>query len=332
MTSTDTLLRLLTAPWLTRAVHAAVRAGVFDELHTTPHTPATLATTLGLHPDPLHRLLRTAADLGLLHEHPDGTYTPTPTGELLAADTPGSLRPLALFYDSEPLRRAWDHLDHTLHTATPADEHAHGTAFYQHTATDPHHHELFTAAMAAGSTAAHALADTLDFTATRSITDIGGGNGALLAALLDRHPHLTAVLLDLPHVLNTPHPALTPHLDTGRCTTAPGDFFTHIPAGSDTYLLCRVLHNWTDDQCHRILTHCRAALGETGRLLIIERVINPDTDPTLPLAFDMHMMAITGGRERTTAHYTALLHPHHLHLTAATPLPAGLTALTATPH
>ncbi|RCV47112.1 methyltransferase family protein, partial [Marinitenerispora sediminis] len=83
------------APWLTRAVHAAVHAGVFDELRTGPRDTAALATALGTDPDALHRLLRAAAGIGLLHEHDDGTYTLTDTGALLAADTPGSLRPLA---------------------------------------------------------------------------------------------------------------------------------------------------------------------------------------------------------------------------------------------
>ncbi|RCV47120.1 methyltransferase, partial [Marinitenerispora sediminis] len=101
------------------------------------------------------------------------------------------------------MRRAWDHLDHTLRTGTTAYDHAHGSDFYRHTTAHPQRRQLFDAAMAAGSTAAHTLADTLDLTTTRTITDIGGGNGALLAALLDRHPHLTGVLLDLPSVLDT---------------------------------------------------------------------------------------------------------------------------------
>jgi hypothetical protein len=115
-----------------------------------------------------------------------------------------------------------------------------------------------------------------------------------------------------------------------RCTLVPGDFIESVPTGGDTYLLSRVLHDWDDTHCHRILTTCAAAMPDHAELLIVERLL-PETDGTDSLAvpWEIHMLCNVGGRERTEAHYRALLSEAGFELTATHPLPLDAHVLRA---
>ena len=62
----------------------------------------------------------------------------------------------------------------------------------------------------------------------------------------------------------------------GRIAVAAGSFFDGVPAGADIYLLIRVLHDWRDEDCLRILRACRAAMGPEALLLIGEQILEPD--------------------------------------------------------
>jgi hypothetical protein len=96
----------------------------------------------------------------------------------------------------------------------------------------------------------------------------------------------------------------------GRIATEAGSFFDRVPTGPDIYLLMRVLHDWSDDDCRRILKNCRAAMGNGARLLICEQILDPDPasgDPFLYLV-DTQMMAMFGtARERSEGEFKALL-------------------------
>lgn len=141
------------------------------------------------------------------------------------------------------------------------------------------------------------LNSVYDFSATSTVVDIGGGNGALLRAVLRRNQGIRGVLADRDHVVA--RVVIEPGL-ADRLTLCPVDFFLEVPAGHDVYLLARVLHDWNNDDCLRILGVCRRACGPGAVVLIIERLL-PDCDAeSLAIAWDMQMLAITGGRERTT--------------------------------
>ncbi|MFD0634358.1 methyltransferase [Catenulispora yoronensis] len=113
----------------------------------------------------------------------------------------------------------------------------------------------------------------VDWTRSEVVLDIGGGDGFVLDRILDHAPHLTGVLFDRPQVIDT----LTA---TARRHLAAGDFFAHLPPGADTHLLCSVLHNWNDEQATTLLARSRAALGPSGRLLIIEMPVPRATNGT----------------------------------------------------
>src|SRR6266545_428937 len=86
----------------------------------------------------------------------------------------------------------------------------------------------------------------LDWPATGTIADIGGGLGTLLAAVLQTAPGARGILVDQPHVLDRARPFLDSQGVADRCDLRPGDLFAPPPA-ADMYLLARVLHDWGDD-------------------------------------------------------------------------------------
>jgi O-methyltransferase domain len=94
---------------------------------------------------------------------------------------------------------------------------------------------------------------------------------------------------------------------SGRCNAVAGDFFASVPRGGDACILAQVLHDWNDQQCVTILKNCHAAMPADGRILVVETVIMPATDSSVATLADLHMLVVTGGRERTEAEYRDLL-------------------------
>jgi SAM-dependent methyltransferase len=148
---------------------------------------------------------------------------------------------------------------------------------------------------------------------------VGGGSGALLAAILQAHPQATGIVFDLPAVAEGARAYLTAAGLTPRCEVVAGDFFGGLPHG-DTYVLSHVLHNWDDAHSVRILQNCRAAMAPEGRIVIFEqRMPERVTKPELAVQADVSMLAITGGRQRTEAEYRGLLAAADLELTRVVP-------------
>jgi hypothetical protein len=116
-----------------------------------------------------------------------------------------------------------------------------------------------------------------------------------------------------------------------RGTFVAGDFFTSIPKGGDVYLLKSVLHNWDDAAAVRILRGCRQAMTGDARLLVIERVIPPGNAPAEAKLFDINMLVVIGGRERTEREYRALFAAAGLSLTRVIPTDLPLNLVEGTP-
>ena len=152
-----------------------------------------------------------------------------------------------------------------------------------------------------------AIAAAYDFSARRLIADIGGGNGAALRHILARFPAPRGLVFDREDVVA----ALTPEdLMSGRIVAQGGSFFDDVPRGPDTFLLIRVLHNWKDDDCLRILRACRAAMGSEALLLLGEEILEVDSARGQATGYliDVQMMTMFGhARARSEAEFRSLL-------------------------
>jgi hypothetical protein len=148
------------------------------------------------------------------------------------------------------------------------------------------------------------LAAAYDFSGVDLIADIGGGNGATLRQILARYPKAHGLIYERDDVIR----ALTAaDLMDGRITAKGGSFFGGVPPGADIYLLVRVLHDWADLDCIRILRACRAAIGPKSLLLVCEQVLDAEcADPAFYL-IDTQMMAMFGhARERSVSDFHEL--------------------------
>lgn len=165
------------------------------------------------------------------------------------------------------------------------------------------------------------VAAAYDFSATPTLVDVGGGNGQMLASILQAHPTLHGVLFDLPHVVKGAPPLPEAAGVADRCHVMGGDAFTAVPADYETYLLSWVIHDWEDERALTILTRCHQAMKPQGKVLLVERVILTGTTPkVLVLESDAQMLVVVGGKERTDAEYCALLSSAGFELTQLIPV------------
>jgi hypothetical protein len=145
------------------------------------------------------------------------------------------------------------------------------------------------------------------------MVDVGGGRGALLAALLAENRQLHGILFDLAGVVVGGRENVVSADVAGRWEVVSGDFRDSVPPGGDVYLLSWVLHDWDDQTAQRILVNCRAAMEKGARLLVVEMVIPESGDPAaaaferLVRQADLEMLAVVGGRERREGEFRELL-------------------------
>lgn len=303
-----------------RALTVAAELGVADLLRDGSRTAADLADASGTDASALYRLLRALASIGVFHEDEQQRFALTATGQYLRTDHPLSVDSLARFLGADYEWRAWGELRHSIGTGETAAGHALGVDVWEHRRRHPQDSAVFDAAM---RTLSHAQLGPLlaghDFGRYRRIVDVGGGTGALLAGLLQPHPGVHGTLFDQPHVVADAAPILHAAGVSARVTIVAGDFFAEVPAGADAYLLRKILHDWDDADCVRILQTIRRAVTPRSRLLIVDAVVGPpNTDP--PSKFlDLMMLVTAGGRERTEPQWRELLAEGGFHLEHTTP-------------
>ena len=314
----------------TQSICAAAKLGIADLLADGPRPAQELAATAGADPSALYRLLRALASLGVFTETEPGTFALTPMAERLRADAPDSLRAAAIF-TGDVAAPCWVELMHSLRTGEPAYERVFGLPIFEHFEADPDAAATFDRSQAQGGRALHAaVAAACEFGAGETIVDLGGGNGSLMAAIVQRHPEVNAVIFDVPHVVERARAAPDPVLGD-RCDYIGGSFFEAVPPGGDSYLLSRVIHDWDDDDTVSIFAACRRAMRDDARLLLIERIVPPGNAPHPSKFMDLNMLLFTGGRERTEDEYGALFQRAGLRLRRIIGTGSAVSVLEAVP-
>src|SRR3954451_18624395 len=316
----------------TQLLYVVARLGIADRVADGPRTAAELAEATGADAEALFRVLRAVASLGVLTQDAGNRFGPTPASELLRPGTKGSLHARLSLYGQPWWWAPTGGLLETVMTGAPAFDRVHGAALFDWLAAHPEASETFDAHMTAMTDAEAAGVVSLDaWPHSGTAVDVGGGRGTLLAALLRARPALRGVLFDLPHVAGRAHAWLAAAGVSERCRVVAGDFFDAVPAGAGLYLLKDILHDWDDERAVAILRTLRAAIPETGRLAVIERVIPPADTPSPGKLVDVTMLLATGGRERTRDEYASLLAAGVFALRTITSTPAGTDVIAARP-
>jgi hypothetical protein len=168
-----------------------------------------------------------------------------------------------------------------------------------------------------------------DFAGCRTVVDVGGGQGALLEAILRRHPGLRGVLFDEPAVIERARAALAGSDLRDRIDFAAGSFFDAVPPG-DAFILKFILHDWDDARAVRILERCRAAGAPGATVVVIEALVPPGNGAHPGKLADLEMLLTTrGGHERTETDFATLLGAAGLRLEVVVPTLLPLSVLVA---
>jgi O-methyltransferase domain len=303
------VLRMIWGIHVSRAVYAVAELGIADRLADGPVSCAELAAGTGADEASLYRVLRLLAALGVFSEAPPRSFGLTILGDRLRSGAPASMRSWALLHGTVAGCQPFEHIMHTVRTGQPGFDTAHGMPLFEFLAGHPADAAVFDAAMLERTAAyAPSVAAGYDFSDLRTVVDVGGGRGILLAAILRGHGHLQGTLFELPAVAAGAEAVLAAAGLMDRCEVVAGDFFQGVPAGADCYLLANVLHDWDDTRAAKILAHCHRAVTRHGRVLIIERLIPDNPAEAIPaLLSDINMLVLSGGRERTNGEYRGLL-------------------------
>ncbi len=303
-------------------ISCLAQLGIPDLVETGPKSAEELAAQVDVQPQALYRLMRATASIGVLAEGPDGKFSETPLSAVLRSNARPSARNLAMMGAREWNMRGWERLEYTVRTGKTALDDVYGMPTFAYLSSHPAEARIFNDTMTGLSMLdSPAIAEAYSFDGVRSIVDVGGGHGLLLANILERNPHLRGTLYEVPHVIEgARNGPLLPVMD--RCTLTPGNMFTSVPGGADVYIMKHIIHDWPDDVCVKILSSCRQGVNPGGKLLVADSVIQPGNEFSFGKIMDIQMMIFPGGRERTEEQFRELLAASGWHLNRIIPTAA----------
>ena len=328
---TEKLNQIVISAALSNAVCTAVELGIPDLIDSgSPQSVESLAQSTGADERSLFRFLRFMANHGLFKMTGNRHFDHTPLSQILRKDAEGSYRAAArMWFRIFP---TFNGLHHSVMTGEPGFNDAFGQPLFDYIGTNPEMGPIFDAAM----TSIHgyetqAMIDAYDFGGIEVLADIGGGIGSLIGAVLQNYPDLKGILFDLGHVVGRAEEFFK-SIDLGEhCSVIEGNFFESIPSGADAYLFRHIIHDWTDEQCIQILKHCHKVIPEQGKLLIVECVVPVGNESSISKDFDMVMMMVPGGLERTEQEYRDLFQQSGFDLTTVTPTNSMVSVIEGRP-
>jgi hypothetical protein len=295
------------APW---AIWIAATLRIADHVDAGAARVEDLAKRAGAEPDSLERLLRYLVARGVFAEE-GGAYSNTEIAELLLDDV--GWRPW-LDLDEAPgiWAESWTRLLQAVRTGSPGRD----DVWYYEELARRGSAASFDALMAAQVRAnAEQVAEDYDWSSVGHVVDVGGGTGVMLRTLLAAHPHLRGTLFDLPQVVAAAERA-------ERLEVVAGNFFEDPLPSGDAYVLSQILHGWPDDRAGKVLARCAEAGGDGARILVVEGVI-PERPSAADASFDLFMLTLGGGRQRTVEEFRTLAESVGLTLRSSQMLATG---------
>lgn len=304
------VLDLMAAYRWSKVMFAGVELGVFDALAGGARTVEQLAEQLHLHPEALERLLNAAVGLQLLTR--DGrAFANSPAAQAyLTCSSPDRLTGY-IHYSNHIAWKLWAHLEDAVREGTHRWKQAFGwdePIFASFFKNEEARREFLMGMHGYGRLTSPAVVEAFDLLRFRTLVDLGGATGHLAIAACRRWTHLKAIVFDLPDVTPLASEIITASCLSDRIQVRAGDFFNDPLPEGDLYALGRVLHDWSEEKCLRLLQGIHKALPEGGALLVVEKMLWEDkSGPLWALAQDLNMLTCTEGRERTLREYESLL-------------------------
>lgn len=326
------LYQLGTGFIVSAALGTAAQLDIPGHLADGARTSADLARATGAHEDALYRLLRALSAVGVFTETAPRTFALTPVGQLLRKGAPGAARDMILWMCDAFHYHVFAEMPAAIRTGQTVGEKVVGMPVFEYFAQDTELAERFNNAMTAFSaTVAPAMLQAYDFSGIDVLVDIAGGHGMILASILRKYPGMRGVLFDVEHVLAGNRLAEFGVKD--RVQLASGDFFKAVPSGGDAYIMKHIIHDWEDAKAVTILKNIGTALAgkPTGKVILIETVLQPGNEPDLGKLIDLEMLMLPGGKERTADEFAALFNRAGFELTRVVPTQSPLSVIEARP-
>ncbi|HKY03453.1 MAG TPA: methyltransferase, partial [Blastocatellia bacterium] len=189
------MLHIISGFWLSRAVYVAAKLGLADLISDGPKTAPELATATNTHAPSLYRVVRALATAGIFFEDGERRFHMTPLATTLQTGVPGSLRSLALTELGEEHYPAWENVLHSVRTGEIAFDQRFGMPIWEFFGENPENAAIFNDAMTnLTSGVITAIMAAYDFSAFKTVADIGGGQGSLVTTILKAYPNASGIL------------------------------------------------------------------------------------------------------------------------------------------
>ena len=310
------LMQMSTGYMVSSALFVAAKLDIADLLWDGVQPVAELARLTGTLEEPLYRVLRALASVGVFAEVEPKSFALTPTAYPLCTQSESSVRNM-VHWIADPFHYPiWSELFATVKTGKPAIEIVHGKQTFEALFSDPRVARSFNDGMTnISARTAPAILAAYDFSGIRKLVDVGGGHGHLLRSILKRYPETEGTLYDLESVVQG-----AAHGE--RLNLVAGDMFECVPAGADAYMMQHIIHDWDDLSASKILTNCRKAL---------EGVIRQGNEPDPNKFLDLEMLTMCTGKERTEEQYRELLASAGLRLNRVVPTREMVNVIEAVP-
>jgi O-methyltransferase domain/Dimerisation domain len=302
------MIQYITGFWMSRAVWVAAKLGLADLLKSGPKTAEELAQATSTHAPSLFRILRALASAGVFKKENDERFGLTPLSETLITDAPGSTRWFIISELGQEHYPAWGNLMHSVKTGEVAFDDFFGMDVWKYFSQNPEDAAVFNDSMSANTAAVNeAITSLYDFSKFNKIVDVGGGHGGLITSILQKNADVAGVLFDAPEVIEGARAKLEAAGVADRCEAVAGNFFEAVPEGGDAYVMKWIIHDWEDEKAIAILKNCRQHTQSGDRLIIVDCVVPENDEPDFSKTFDLNMLVMTGGKERTAAEFQELL-------------------------
>jgi 2,7-dihydroxy-5-methyl-1-naphthoate 7-O-methyltransferase len=289
----------LCTPW---CVHVVATLRIAQHLEAGLAQVDDLARAAKCDAPSLHRVLRHLASKGVFVETASGRFALNENARLL-------LEPAARWLDLDAfggrMAHAWSTMLSAVRNGKPAYDQVFGRPYWDDLAAHPEIAADFDDLM---GPAGHGVPDPNvlidgDWDLIRTVVDVGGGTGTLLAEVLKAHPRLRGTLVDMPRTVEQSCTTFQRAGVADRVTIAAQSFFDPLPSGADLYMLKSVLSDWPDTEAKSILERCAEAARPHGRLVVVNGVSPDGLDAPDP---NLLMMVLVGGKERSLSEFRSL--------------------------
>lgn len=303
----EAMLQMIDGFRITQAIYVAAKLGIADLLKDGQKHCDELGAKTNIKSDSMYRLLRALSSLGIFSETDDRCFQLTSRGVYLQSHVPHSLHTMALT-KGELMYPIWNNLLQSIKAGETGSEYLYGMDFYQYCQEKSGVPKLFDEWMTTETEIEkEAIVEAYDFSSIKTIVDVGGGEGRLLAAILQKNPNLKGILLEMPHLIKAASNLLEQSGVTERCELKDTDILKSIPTRGDILIMKHIVENWQDDLATVVLQNCYQAMNEGDILLVCESVIHSGNEPSITKLRDLAGFVITSGKERTAQEYRQLL-------------------------